>query len=278
VKQQNHLLPSLLSFLKHPTPKAEEKRSFTEKIGATLKLLSWSYALIIPLGLAVAYLLEYLNYDGVNSVQELIKSEDLLNVIILATVIGPVIEESIFRLSLRFNPFFLALATFLSIKMFAVEIPIFNLSNNENFQWLFAIVSSLLVYTLFASPKVYKWTENLYQTKYIFIFYFLTITFGYVHIFNYSEIQTLFPALIFLAIPQIIVGMMLGYMRINYGFLWSTLFHALYNLVIVIPALLTLDKNPELLSYGLAAAAIFLLIFIYGIITLIQSTINLLKK
>lgn len=277
MKNKNPLFSKLIHFLSSPREYDQEKISPLKKITNIFIFVSWAYALIIPLGLLISALLTYLNYSGVNSLEELLKTEDILTVILLATLIGPLLEETMFRLALRFNPIYLTISTFLILKTAASQILANLLFGNENLDWLIASGGSLLVYSILKNPKTSLKVQKFYQTRYVYIFYFLTITFGYVHLMNYSDVQTLYPALIFLAIPQVIVGALLGYVRIFYGFRYGVLLHGLYNLVVIIPILLSEDQNKNYQAAGYAAAIAFLLIFLYGVISLVSSIIGFFK-
>lgn len=77
-----------------------------------------------------------------------------------------------------------------------------------------------------ASPLAFKWT-----------FYGFALAFGAVHISNYQVDPTtailLFPIL---TAPQIVAGLFLGLIRVKVGLLYSMLFHAIYNFVLVVPS------------------------------------------
>lgn len=71
---------------------------------------------------------------------------------------------------------------------------------------------------LFKNPKVFK-----------IAFYVLAVLFGYVHISNYQiDTQILLFSPILVA-PQMILGLIFGYIRVRFGLLWAIAMHALYN-------------------------------------------------
>lgn len=73
-----------------------------------------------------------------------------------------------------------------------------------------------------------------------YIFYGFALLFGYIHILNY---ETTFNVLILspiLVAPQICLGLILGYLRVKLGLIYSILLHMLYNASIVIPSILFL--------------------------------------
>jgi membrane protease YdiL (CAAX protease family) len=75
--------------------------------------------------------------------------------------------------------------------------------------------------TLFSNPNSFKWA-----------FYVFTLTFGFIHITNYELNTTIWLLSPFLVLPQLIVGISLGFIRVRFGLLWSILLHASYNTIL----------------------------------------------
>lgn len=71
-----------------------------------------------------------------------------------------------------------------------------------------------------------------------FIFYALTLLFGFYHITNFKITNTILLLSPLLVAPQLFIGMLLGYIRVRLGLLWAITLHALYNLVIIGPLIL----------------------------------------
>jgi len=76
------------------------------------------------------------------------------------------------------------------------------------------------------------------STYFPWIFYGLTLAFALVHLSNYPNILEIWPLAPLLISPQLNIGIFLGFIRIRYGLLWSVLFHAVYNSVVLGPILL----------------------------------------
>ncbi|GAK88809.1 hypothetical protein JCM19297_3333 [Nonlabens ulvanivorans] len=64
------------------------------------------------------------------------------------------------------------------------------------------------------------------------------LAFGAVHISNYGVSLTTILLLPIITGPQIVTGLFLGLIRVKVGLLYSMLFHALYNGVLMIPSIL----------------------------------------
>ena len=97
-----------------------------------------------------------------------------------------------------------------------------------------AVAAPVIEELLFRAPMI--WFKN--NKFFPYVFYILTLGFGFMHISNYeisTEIILLSPLLV---APQLSVGVLLGFIRVKFGLIWSMALHALYNLVLVGPIFL----------------------------------------
>jgi len=159
--------------------------------------------------------------------------EHLWTYIILVVIIGPVMEEVIFRLSLIFEPdqIALSISTLIALIVHKLSIGVVSLVS------FFVIYAIIFRFALIHKTVFLKfWNKNF---KYIF--YFLSLTFGLVHISNYKFIEVsqylIAPILI---LPQLAIGFVLSFTRLYYkrGFLICIIFHVLMNMMSVSISLL----------------------------------------
>jgi hypothetical protein len=147
-------------------------------------------------------------------------------------ITGPVIEELMCRLSLRFRPLFLAisasvLAFFITARFIIRTDPFFNIRYTLGNLFI-VLVMALLLYFFMRS---FKDTLTIFWNKYFrLIFYAFALLFGYMHLGNYYmdhySMILLSPFFIF---PYIFIGLNLGYIRLKYGIVFSILLHGFYN-------------------------------------------------
>lgn len=147
---------------------------------------------------------------------------------IIVVILAPICEEVIFRLSLIFDPLYIALSisTLIALIVYKLTNVIFFIIS---FFLIFFLINRLA--SIFKSILFLFWKKNF---KYIF--YTLSLLFGLVHISNYEfvGVTQYFIALI-LVFPQIAVGFILSYTRLFYekGFFICIIFHVLMNLISV---------------------------------------------
>lgn len=150
------------------------------------------------------------------------------NKILFGVIIAPIVEEIIFRSLLRFK--------IINIILFSITITVYSIlaayhSKLGNFIFGFIILVSLI--TLLTCIPIHK-IELYFSSKFKWFFYGTTLIFGLIHIFNYSgNIYILMAFSLIITSPQIVGGLILGYVRMNYGLIYSILFHISKNAFIL---------------------------------------------
>lgn len=144
---------------------------------------------------------------------------------------------------------FMAYALFLSLILLVLSAAIESLFNLEVGKHAMEDILNMSPWVLFLSAVIAApvFEELIFRGPMVFfkespyfkyMYYVLTIVFGYVHISNF-EINTatlvLSPLLV---APQISIGFFLGYIRVRFGLLWSILFHSIYNGILTVPVVL----------------------------------------
>lgn len=162
-----------------------------------------------------------------------------LEVFLEVCIMGPFIEEVLFRLPMITKSTFLRLAIFLGWMNFLIpenfKLKIFSLS--------YGIILLVIFVGIIISKKI---TNENYQTifqkkNYNYLCWGLTIAFAVVHISNYVPLNWsviyLYP---FYVLPQFVSGVVFSYLAIRYNsILWPFLLHAAINSTSEIHKLLT---------------------------------------
>lgn len=198
-----------LQFLKEPNPNPNHQNINTSKKWQSLLVfIVIDILLVIPAVLLILLVEEITDFDLDNhAVSELTNNFGLLALILLGGIIAPFIEELIFRLPLNYK-------------------------RNYIFKMFGALIGR-------------KTARNFWFKYYTVFFYLFILAFGAVHIFNYKDesigILLLTPILV---LPQIIGGTIMAYLRMNLGFFWGFLQHAIFNSALMIIAFYTnLDEK-----------------------------------
>lgn len=231
-----------------------EQDSFTEQtITDKVKFLLFLLVFEMPLMFAAAFLQQLLAENGLldaenHLVLEFMKDNSKTVIIILLILVGPFIEELIFRLPLRlkkayFIPFILIILSYAGSLIFkklnlslAVSIP------------LFVAITAFLIFYIF-NRKMAEKRDTFLTTNYSLYFYSVTVLFALFHLSNYKYTPNLLIFAPIVVLPQFICGFLFGFIRIKQGFIWSFFFHAFHNAVFVLPVLLVpLFSKPKLIE------------------------------
>ena len=157
--------------------------------------------------------------------------------LVLYTIfIGPAFEEAMFRLNLEYSKINLSIS-FGFITQYIFQLIYANFFSSAIIWIISIIIFPLIFYIILNSGKgnLDFYLSKFWHKNNKIIFYISAFLFAFMHLSNHiiSNLHDLF-ALIILNIPFILLGLVLGYIRICFGFAWSIFFHALNNLIIVL--------------------------------------------
>jgi len=231
-----------------------EQESFSEQpISNKIKWLLFLLVFEMPFMFAAVFLQKLLAENGLldsenHLVMEFMKDNSKAVIIILLILVGPFIEELIFRLPLRFKkvyfiPFTLIILIYAGILIFkklhlapAVSIP------------LFVAITTFLIFYFFNRHMAEK-REITLSANYSLYFYSVTILFALFHLSNYNYTPNLLIFAPIVVLPQFISGFLFGFIRIKQGFIWGFFLHALHNAVYTLPFLLfPFSNHPKLID------------------------------
>ncbi|MBT0812270.1 CPBP family intramembrane metalloprotease [Litoribacter ruber] len=180
-----------------------------------LLLLGAALVAVVPYGL-VLELAGAGQFDHV--IEEMLRDHKVL-VMVAVIILAPLLEETAFRyhLSLKRGAFVWGLVLSL---MLAAEI------------WWLAAILALYFISLFVMVSLKK------DVPLHLVVYVSAILFGLVHMDNFREFDWVsnFYWVPFLVGIQFALGLLLGFIRLHYGMWKAIYFHAAYNAVLVIPA------------------------------------------
>lgn len=148
--------------------------------------------------------------------------ESFTEAIITAVILAPLLEETMFRLFLKFS------RARVNISLFLISLSFFAVSGIVGSLMLVLWLAHgiMLLDRRYYTIVLYFWIKNRKL-----IFWSVVLIFGLVHLDNYD--LDMIPWYLYFptVIPQLIGGVFLGIVRIRFGFLWAVLLHAAYNLV-----------------------------------------------
>lgn len=131
---------------------------------------------------------------------------NIFGVLAMIVLIGPFLEELIFRLPMKYN---------------------------RNFLLRFIVYMMGLKRTE-EKKELLEFNAKRAWRKFFWIFFYLMSSiFAFAHIFNYPDFKHLLIWSPILTLTQFFSGMIMGYIRIRFGFIWGWYYHALHNMLVI---------------------------------------------
>lgn len=208
-------------YIKNPTEIQVSKPEFS-----VLLLLFIGYFLsVLPIGIANGFICK------LGHITHFLKKVNHPTItLIIAISLAPVYEEFLFRALLRFNKKNILL--FISTIFTMIVVLMYMSKYKPVFVLLIILLCFVFLYLNFKKIKLFI------NAKFKYFFYFSVFAFGLAHLSNFSGniyiIMIAFPLLI---APQLILGLILGFIRMKYGLIYSILFHFLVNTPLLISLL-----------------------------------------
>ena len=149
----------------------------------------------------------------------------------LVVILGPLVEELIFRLILVPKRRNIAIFTF--VFSFLVLNKTYYIIKIDWLLLVSLVVSGLLSFLVFNLLKRNPEIETTIGKRQKIITMVSVVLFGLLHIANienlYWELALLYPVY---ALPQMILGYIFSVQRLKLGFIWGLLFHSMNNLMV----------------------------------------------
>ncbi len=173
-------------------------------------------------------------------VQKIISQTSNFNRLILTGVLlAPLIEELTCRLALIYKRSNLSISAGLLFSLIFISIFHIKLLSYLGFFLIFSVPALIYIILDYNKEKSDPLLQNLWNKHFYLIFYLSSIIFTFLHISNYKidsfKQGILIPLLL---VTYFFTGLILGYIRVKFGFFWSWFTHVLNNLLSVLIILL----------------------------------------
>ena len=238
-----YVFKELLTISEYPNLSLLSKSTFAEKTGSLFKtygLIFIAIILIVPLILATdQFVTHVLHFKAINHVQtdemsHFFHKLGYWKAALYVCLLGPILEETVFRLPLSLKKSHIALAFATAAFLFSglllrhITTPLLNIGIKLS---LSAIVYFICIFIV---PNGLSIIDQRFRKQLIILSMCL---FGLMHISNYSPIQWpliwLYPIYV---IPQLFMGWGITYIRFKNGFWWGFALHCIINSVSVLLA------------------------------------------
>lgn len=220
---------TFLDFVIDPVYSSDNTLSQGEKAKRTWMMFVIKMVLALVVGVVIGVL-----YDPVNQTTiSMTNRFSPLTLFIVTVFILSFLEEIAFRLSMKFKPMYLAstlaiIAYYVSTKAI-YHTKLSDIQEHFEIRVLSAFAILIICFPLFSISKVKRALEQFWRNNFKWIFYVFYLAFAWVHIFNYEMTLEHLLLMPLITLPKLVNAFCYGYVRINYGFMYSFAIHALTN-------------------------------------------------
>lgn len=219
----------LIQFLKAPTLEPEGLDQ-PGKIAGTARLFALNCMIVAVIAAILLPIMLALEIEMSNDMSQLFK-RPVWQILLFVVVVGPIMEELIFRSWISGSPSllipFCGVIIWITGSFIAEQLALTD--TNPAIAIILAailILVGLICLSRFWKNVVPKWYVRFFP----WIFWSQAVLFGCVHLFNYAGDNPL--ALLPFILPQLVGGLIWGYARICYGWWSNIVMHMSYNLIV----------------------------------------------
>lgn len=211
------LMDQLKIFLADPYFSGEFRKPLFRDL---LLLLMGYFIIVIPIGL----LLMALTRIAEISMKTL--EVPYYQRVVYGLILGPIVEEIFFRLMYVFKKKNLLIVLFTSLGLAIL----FLIKSEPAKSYIFFILCLTFSLCLLSFARVSRVINSHFKV----FFYGMAIVFAFLHVFNFDGINSMrYLLTVFIIIPQFVLGLLLGYIRLSYGFIYAVGFHMAVNISII---------------------------------------------
>lgn len=226
---QRSLLNEILYFFKNPTYQDTLKDiPYYQKLKNVLWIVLWLTLTHLPFIVIITIMIMFFQQKTLNINDAFSGYGSLGFVMLFGVFASALLEESIFRLWFRYKPIYIGIS-FAVISSLFIFVPIFKHLFTDYPLELFLTfgLPFLLGIAVFLVTRAYRSSfQNLMKKYFKILFYSSTLLFTFFHIMN--DIDYLYLIIILIS-PQFVLGLALGFIRLQYGFLYSVLANIIFN-------------------------------------------------
>lgn len=218
---------SFYQFLVLPRYNIDRSEGILKNVSEVLILFVVVFFLTIILIGPLMSLLDISEMD--HAMETLMETMPSWKLALMAIVAAPVIEELIFRFPIKY-PFVMEILVIFFLGM-VTQLVLGSINSTLSLVGVSVVVLyrlSILFGSLTNENQSLKYKEN-YHKHFPIYFYGVAGFFAYVHVFNFSLGGDQWWMTPILVLPQLVLALLLGFVRMKYGFVYAILVHAMNN-------------------------------------------------
>jgi len=235
------MLKEITAISEYPELEQRENAPFSQKLITLFKAYGLVFLSLLLISapvvvLADKFVIHILHFKSIKdqdtiSFKHLFDKTGYVKGLIYICLIGPLLEETVFRLPLAFKKTPVAISISVAVLLFGTILPVVkHLNEVLGVYWVIVIRVALSVILFFILKKIIP--ANIILSKNVKNRLIITsiILFGLMHVSNYSPLQWpiiwIYPLYV---VPQLFMGWLISYIRFKNGFVWGIALHCIIN-------------------------------------------------
>lgn len=222
-----------VSFIFSPKACNNKTISTKQKISASLILLILKFSFSILIAGIIGLFYEPKNLTD----QSLSERFSPFIYLIVGGSLLPLLEELLFRLSLKFKSIYLVLtsicAGYYIVTKFVFHSRLSSFEDTFYYRICIGLLTGLFILIILKNKRLADFLRDIWVRKFTIIYYASALVFAWLHIFNFELTLTNVLLLPIITLPQLFSGLMMGYLRISFGFLYPLLIHIATNSILI---------------------------------------------
>lgn len=232
---------NLFQFIKRPCYTSREENVVKSKVYDTIGLLIIKVIFSLTVSGLISLFYEPKNLATTGMAERFTP----LVFLIVGGVILPILEETCFRLSLKFKPVYFA---------FSMGAVCYYMLTKVIYQTKISMVDDSFFYRVIGAASVvflllpivhstcFKQILGLFWERHFNVIYYLScLSFAWLHIFNFELNLTNLLLLPVITLPQLFSGAIAGYTRMAFGFRYPLIVHMVTNTLFISLSFLPFD-------------------------------------
>lgn len=212
---------------------SDDKNRLSKKKIITKGILFYmkSFFVLIGIILSLIVTLNLFNVDTkslkypLESEMNEMREKSIFYLLFSVVFFGPFIEELGFRLGLSFKRKHIAISASAITYMLSSLLSGGGYFDDVHYKLVFAVLIGLLLYGIGQTTL-----DNIQQKYGRIIIWMMILFFGFLHVINYDiEVSYLLPMYFVMCLPQVLMGIVFTYFRLNLGFFYGLGFHCVLN-------------------------------------------------
>lgn len=233
-KNTKSRIRELFDFLIHPDINLSTEQSSKKTLIDVLFYLVLSFLFVGIIGGIISAIFSIQN----TVLSDMSADKPILRTLLIGCILIPLLEESVFRLPLRFKPLYLAIAIGIVSWVIIGQV---NLLYGDSESIIYRVLCFLTaipfgLLTFYFAKKHSEYLGIFWQNNFRFIFYASILLFGLSHVANLNISSKNIYYMRIIILPWFIGGYITGFIRIKYGFIIGVVYHGLFNLIPVLLA------------------------------------------